>query len=131
MNKVILSTVMACGLLLLDAPEAAAHEQRESQYRATPYQSHGRDSYSRDGYRKGYRDGYRRDHKYDRRYDNRRGYYGSHYRRTNDMPRWLKRNKSFRHWMRHSGLRENRRLSWNQLFDIYRWEHDNYRYDRY
>ena len=123
MNKVILATVMACGLLLLDAPEAAAHEQRDSQYRAPPHQAHGRDSYSRDGYR--------REHKYDRRYDNRRGYYGSHYRRTNEMPRWLKRNKSFRHWMRHSGLRENRRLSWNQLFDIYRWEHYNYRYDRY
>ena len=104
MNKVILSTVMACGLLLLDAPEAAAHEQRDSQYRATPYQSHSRDSYSRD--------------------HRRHSYYGSHYRRTNEMPRWLKRNKSFRHWMRHSGLRENRRLSWHQLFDIYR-------YDRY
>jgi len=101
----------------------AAHEQRDSQYRATPYQSHSRESYSRDGYR--------RDHKYDRRYDNRHGYYGSRYRRTNDVPRWLKRNKSFRHWMRHSGLRENRRLSWNQLFDIYRWERYNHRYDRY
>jgi len=94
MNKVILSTVMACGLLLLDAPEAAAHEQRDSQYRATSHQSHSRDSYSRDHYR--------RDHKHDRRYDNRRGYNGSYYRRTNDMPRWLQRNKSFRHWMRHS-----------------------------
>ena len=119
MNKVILSTVMACGLLLLDAPEAAAHEQRDNQYRATPYQSHSRDSYSRDGYRS--------DHKY----DNRRGHNGSRHKRSNKMPRWLKRNKSFRHWIRHSGLRENRRLSWNQLFEIYRWEHYNYRYDRY
>lgn len=123
MNKVILSTVMACGLLLLDVAEAAAHEQRDSQYRATSQQSHGRESHSRDHYR--------RDHKYDRGYDNRRGYYGSHYGRTKDMPRWLKRNESFRHWMRHSGLRENRRLSWDQLFDIYRWDHHNYRYDRY
>lgn len=119
MNKVILSTVMACGLLLLDAPEAAAHEQRDSQYRATSHQSHSRDSYSRDHYR--------RDHKY----EHRRAYYGSHYGWTRDMPRWLQRNKSFRHWMRHSGLRANRRLSWNQLFDIYRWQHYNYRYDRY
>jgi hypothetical protein len=127
MNKVILSIVMACGLMLLEAPEAAAHEQRDSQHRATPYQSHSRDSYSRDHNRKGYRHGYKRDHKYDYR----RGHYGSRYKRTNEMPRWLKRNKSFRHWIRHSGLRENRRLSWNQLFDIYRWEHYNYRYDRY
>ena len=127
MNKVILSTVMACGLMFLDVPEAAAHEQRDSQYRAPQHQSHSRDAYSRDRYRKGYREGYRRDHKYDYRH----GQYGSRYKRADEMPRWLKRNKSFRHWIRHSGLRENRRLSWNQLFDIYRWDHYNYRYDRY
>jgi hypothetical protein len=25
-------------------------------------------------------------------------------------------------------LRKNRRLSWNELFEFYRWEHSNYRY---
>jgi hypothetical protein len=38
------------------------------------------------------------------------------------MPRWLKRNESFRQWYRHSSLRRNWRLAWDDLFDIYRWE---------
>lgn len=114
MNKVILSAVIACGLLLLDAPEAAAHEQRDGQYRAPRYDYS--DSYRRDGYG---RDSYSRD------------YYGSRHKRAKEMPRWLKRNKSFRRWIRHSHLRENRRLSWYQLFDIYRWEHSDYRYRRH
>ena len=119
MNKVILSALIACGLLLLDVPEAAAHESTDSQYRSHRYDnsnSYRRDSYSRDGYRDRYRGDYRRDH------------YGSRHKRAKEMPRWLKRNKSFRHWIRHSRLRQNRRLSWNELFDIYRWEHSNYRY---
>ena len=115
MNKVILSTVIACGLLLLDAPEAAAHEDRDSQYRSHRYEntdSHRRDSYGRDSYsRDGYRDRYRGD-----------------YRRAKEMPRWLKPNNSFRRWLRHSRLRENRRLSWNELFNIYRWEHSHNRH---
>ena len=124
MNPLILSTVIACGLLLLDAPEAAAHESRDSQYRSYRYDnsaSHRRDSYGRHSYnRDGYRDRYRG--------DNRRDNYGSRHNRAKEMPRWLKRNKSFRHWIRHSRLRENRRLSWNELFGIYRWEHSYYRY---
>ena len=123
MNKVFVFTVIACGLLLLDAPEAAAHEQRDSQYRSASHDSHDRDSYSYDRYRYGnhdvYRDRYRRD------------YYGSHHRRSKHMPRWLKRDRSFRRWAEHSRLRRNRYLSWNQLFDIYRREHSHYRYDRH
>jgi hypothetical protein len=42
--------------------------------------------------------------------------------RSHDMPRWLKRNKGFRHWYRHSQLKRDRRLAWHQLFDIYRFE---------
>ena len=38
------------------------------------------------------------------------------------MPRWLKRDKGFRHWYRHSPLKRDRRLAWHQLFDIYRFE---------
>jgi hypothetical protein len=119
MNKVILSTVIACGLLLLDAPEAAAHEDRDSQYRSHRYEnsdSYRRDSYRREGYRDRHRGDYRRD------------YYGSRHNRGKEMPRWLKRNKSFRHWIKHSRLRKNQRLSWNELFDIYRWEHSYNRY---
>ena len=42
--------------------------------------------------------------------------------RSHKMPRWLKRNKGFRHWYRHSPLKRDRRLAWHQLFDIYRFE---------
>lgn len=123
MNKVIISIVIACGLLLLDAPEAAAHESRDSQSRSHRYDSsdryyrdqYGRESYSRDAYR----DGYRRD------------YNGSRYKRAHEMPRWLKRDKSFRRWFRHSRLQNNRRLSWHQVFDIYRWEDSYYRHRRH
>ena len=38
------------------------------------------------------------------------------------MPRWLKRDHSFRKWYTHTRLKRDRRLAWNQLFDIYRWE---------
>ena len=114
MNKVIISTLIACGLLLLDAPEAAAHEDRDSQYRSHRYDysnTYRRDSYDRDSYR--------------------RDYYGSRYKRAGEMPRWLKRDKSFRRWFSNSRLRNNRRLSWHQLFDIYRWEHSYYRQRRH
>ena len=43
-------------------------------------------------------------------------------RRAHHMPRWLKRNKGFRHWYRHTPLKRDRRLAWHQLFDIYRFE---------
>ena len=43
-------------------------------------------------------------------------------RRRHAMPVWLKRNKRFRHWYRHSPLRHYRQIRWNQLFEIYRWE---------
>jgi hypothetical protein len=56
------------------------------------------------------------------------------YRRSKDMPRWLKHDRSFHKWYKHTRLRRDRRLAWNQLFDIYRWErrwgkvHYQYRY---
>jgi len=119
MNKLLISTFMACGLLLLDSPEAAAHEDSYSQHRMPSYDRSGsyrRDAYGRDSYS---RDGYRRDH------------YRPRYARENKMPRWLKRDRSFRHWFKHSKLRKNRRLSWHQLFDIYRWEYSYRRYRRH
>lgn len=49
--------------------------------------------------------------------------YRHEFRREQSMPRWLKRNRSFRHWYRHSPLKRFRRISWDQLYEIYRWEH--------
>lgn len=43
-------------------------------------------------------------------------------RRPKHMPRWLKRDKAFRHWYAHTPLRRDRRLAWNELFEIFRWE---------
>ena len=43
-------------------------------------------------------------------------------RRRHEMPRWLRRNTDFRHWYRRSPLSRYRQISWNQLYDIYRWE---------
>ena len=43
-------------------------------------------------------------------------------RRTKHMPRWLKRNKAFRHWYARTSLRSDRRLAWGQLYDVFRWE---------
>ncbi len=43
-------------------------------------------------------------------------------RRPKHMPRWLKHDKGFRHWYRHTPLKRDRRLAWHQLFDIYRFE---------
>ncbi|MDJ0711968.1 MAG: hypothetical protein QNJ14_16385 [Woeseiaceae bacterium] len=43
-------------------------------------------------------------------------------RRVKHMPRWLKRNRGFRHWYRHTPLKRNKRLAWNELFYIYKWE---------
>ena len=58
-------------------------------------------------------------------------YNGVDMRRSKHMPRWLQRNESFRRWYRHTALQRNRRLAWNELFDIYRWErHYGNRYDR-
>lgn len=55
-----------------------------------------------------------------------RGYYDVHYDvrvyRGHSMPRWLKRHRGFRHWYRNSRYRYNRRLAWEGLWDIYRWE---------
>lgn len=48
--------------------------------------------------------------------------YHSEFRRRHDMPRWLQRNRDFRHWYRRTPLADYRQISWRQLFDIYRWE---------
>jgi hypothetical protein len=50
--------------------------------------------------------------------------HGHHY------PYWLRRNADFHRWYRHSHYRNDFYLSWNHLFDIYRFErryHRSYR----
>jgi hypothetical protein len=50
--------------------------------------------------------------------------------RDKHMPRWLRHDRGFRHWYRHSSVRRDRHLAWWQLFEIYRWERKRtYRYD--
>jgi hypothetical protein len=119
MNKVLIGSVLACGLLLLESPEAAAHEQRGSQYRSPAYNhsyayrrdSHSREYYSRDEYRGA-------------RYDIR-------HKRTKKMPKWLKHDRSFRRWFEDTRLRRSRHLTWHQLFDIYQWERSYSRHRRH
>lgn len=105
MNKIFYSAVLACGLLLLDSPEATAHEARVTQERWSGYD---RADYGRRDYYA--RDSYRRDHR------------GSKYKRDRKIPYWLKHDRSFRHWYARTRVNRNRHLSWHQLFDIYRWE---------
>ncbi len=73
-------------------------------------------------------------------------YYRLELRRTKHMPHWLKHNRSFRKWYKHTHLRRIRHLAWHELYDIYRWEradarkhrrdvryyrhYDDYRYQR-
>jgi len=50
------------------------------------------------------------------------GYAHAEVRRSKHMPGWLKRHKAFRHWYAHTSLKRDRRLAWDQLYDIFRWE---------
>lgn len=84
MNKIISVALLAGGLLLLDAPQASAHNES----RISHHQTH---------------------------------YYAG-LRQRHHMPYWLKRDRAFRHWYKHTRLRRQRHLTWHRLFDIYRWE---------
>lgn len=50
------------------------------------------------------------------------GRYRAELLRDTKMPRWLRRDKGFRHWYRRSSLQRNYFLAWPQLLEIYRWE---------
>ena len=116
MNKVLIATVLACGLLLLESPEAAAHEGKGSHSRQVDRDrsdGHRRDSHSRDYYS---RNAYRSE-----RHDTR-------HKRAKKMPKWLKHDRSFGRWFEYTRLQWNRNLSWNELFDIYRWERSYFKY---
>lgn len=48
------------------------------------------------------------------------GYHDYGYRRPlRAMPRWLRRNRDFRHWYFHLPHRLQRRMSWGRLYDLY------------
>jgi len=119
MNKILVSTVIAFGLLLLDSPEAAAHEETYSQYRSHTVDKSNQRSANRDGYHGNYRRDYRENHR------------DSNRNRAKKMPKWLKKDRSFRRWYEHTRLQRVRSLSWNDLFDIYRWEYSYFRYRRH
>jgi len=85
MNRIWMLAIAAGGLMLLDAPEAAAHKEVRSVHQPSVY--------------------YRVEH-----------------RRAKHMPYWLKRNKPFVRWYRHSGLKHDRFITWREVFSIYRWE---------
>jgi hypothetical protein len=114
MNKFIAIALAAGSLLLLDSTPAAAHNDARDKH------SRSDDHYSRS---------YDRDFKTYR--GHRRGYYETRYKRSKHMPRWLKKDRAFRHWYKHTHLRANYRISWNQLFDIYIYEHRFHSYRRY
>jgi hypothetical protein len=119
MNKVLIATALACGLLLLESPEAAAHEENSHQYRHVDRDRSGaerRDSHSRDYYR---------------RNTDRTERYDTRHKRARQMPSWLKHDRSFARWLDHTGLHSTRHVSWRQLFDIYLWERSSYRYRRH
>lgn len=119
MNKLTIYTLLATGLLLLNSPEAAAHGSK-----------HGKHYGPKHSYAYSYRHYGHRDRFYG--YDRYRHYgYAPNYRRVKHMPRWLSRNRSFVHWYDHTHHRRDRRLAWEVLFDIYRWEHSHHRYRRY
>lgn len=44
------------------------------------------------------------------------------YSRTRSFPGWLRRNREFQHWYRHSHYRLTRHMSWHRLYDVYRFE---------
>lgn len=125
MNKLISISMLAGCLLLLDAAPAVADNEARNRHQPR-VQQHSR-SYDNNKHRhnKHYRDAYRRAYSRDRHYRLQQSWRRSH------MPNWLRNERSFRRWYRHSSLRHNRHLSWHVLFDIYRWEysrHHDYRY---
>lgn len=114
MNKVMLAAIVATGLSAGVSAEAETYTEVRSSYDRPAYSDRGRRSHSRDYYE---------------RRDYRRDYY--QHKRGKHMPRWLKRKSSFRRWYRDSPIARYRFLSWNQLYEIYRWESSYFRHHRH
>ena len=101
MKHIVASLLLAGGAMFLIAPAAEAHPDR---YGARDHHGH----HGHHGYH-GHRVKFHRGH----------------------MPRWLKRDRPFRAWYRHSHFKYNPRLDWRELYDIYRWERRYYTPRRY
>ena len=50
--------------------------------------------------------------------------------RTRSFPRWLRRNRDFRHWYLHSRYRFADRTTWHRIYDLYRLERRYHRHNR-
>ena len=62
------------------------------------------------------------------------GYPGYRVHERDRLPRWLRRHDHFRAWYRHTPLRYNLRLGWDELYSIFIWERcysDHRRFHRY
>ncbi|MDH5621306.1 MAG: hypothetical protein OEY74_04425 [Gammaproteobacteria bacterium] len=103
MNKTLVTLFMALGLLLIDTPQAAAHDKSRTAYRVPSHYWY---------------DAHYRDHRQAMPV------------RASRMPRWLHEDRSFRHWYKHCRLQHNLYLSWYELYDIYRWENSRDRHRR-
>lgn len=101
MNNIISLALIAGGLSLLGSPEAAAHKAARNLHQPAAYYH----------------------------VDSRRA--GHDLRRAHHMPRWLKRNKSFRRWYKRTPLRRSYGLGWYQLFELYNWERAALRHHRF
>lgn len=124
MNKILSFSILACGLLLLDVPEAVAHKEVRNRELPPSYQRGFRDDHGgyhryrrHDYWGKSYRD---KDY-WDKRHHSKQ----RHYKK---MPKWLKRDRGFQRWYRYSEYGRDRRLSWSTLFEIYQWQRAHRRY---
>jgi hypothetical protein len=107
--KSITLLIASAGLLLTLAAPVNAHDGGYREYdSSTRYREH--DSSAR--YRQ-----HDSSARY-RHYDERRG----------KMPRWLKRQTSFRAWYKHSRYKQRRAITWTRLFEIYSWEKRQHRH---
>ena len=59
------------------------------------------------------------------------GYPGYHVYERERLPRWLRRHDRFRAWYRHTPLRYNPRLGWDDLYSIFVWERRYSKHRRY
>lgn len=50
------------------------------------------------------------------------GEYRSGIKRSKNTPSWLKHNDSFKWWYKRSPLKNNRYVSWSELYQIFWWE---------
>ena len=105
----IAAIILATGFSLAPAQEASAHPNHR--HVAVKPVAHSTDYYERNV-------------AIDRKY--RRDYRDSELRHKK-MPRWLKRNKGFRHWYRYSPYKRYRQMSWHDIYEVYRWQSDYWR----